>query len=646
MSIFTLFQTKKNISIKEASDLKCDIGNKVSVLNEYRSEILFYMNKNKIDDDDKNNIILKKVSDDYWDTDLINDTNIDKFSKNFIYIKDQIVKSNTYIDSFIELDKKINIKVINKYNNNLTFNNPINIKKINYGLIDTEYFDKFNINYNNNFEEINKSLAILLQGDLINLSLPSVGIISTEYIKLLKMPVYTYIDFIKEIINHDIINNEKLINFPLKKINFSETLANILLNKSSENINNNNKINILLRSMIDNINIDLKKEIFTDVKDTKKINIKYIIPYKEETDSAGKPEIKYSKKFDLSKIDDIIKHNITIIKKINDDIENSGGIEEISEIKKKNYIKVFACFLFYIIELTYDICKKYLNKADDIIKNLLDVREKRFKDLNLIEAFDYIKLLNKSLLKFKTIQLNNFYYLFKPSNINAGSYGMKRDENNYYNVDENTIFLNSIEEIYKYYPFDKITSININHSNNLDIFLTNINEKSDIYDNNDILEFGGYSFNSNIMNTSYKILKEYYNIFKKINNYSLLVINKIYNNFENYKMPCELIDIFPLHANNAILERNFLNRYENYMEKTTEYLKKIVIVNKKIKNSTKIDISNLYNQKQIFLLNIKIYYFKILAIKKNTETLSNIRIKILLLKKYKEINDKYRINNK
>ena len=675
---YNLFKTRKNISIEKLRDMYNVFNNRTgeeSILEKYKLEINDYIKSIKINNEELGKIkILKKFSEDSFDQCLLNNNNIDLFCKKFIYFKDIINKNKLNINNyFINSSKMTNI-IRNKYNKNLRYNNPINFKYIEYGALDKELLNK-NIKLNTNLyidysNEISITLDTLLQGDVINVSLPCVGIISPI---ISQQNTLNYVDFINKIINckegsYNITND-----IPFISLNIGEQLATILLSISenkfeNENYeyNNNTELKNLIKNMIKRIDIKME-DIFmqknTNKKSTfsksKKLKNDYIIPYDFDKDNKI-IKISKSKLDSFTEYTKVIEHNNKLIKYIIKELYYSVKTNQIYTIELTNYKNVLACYLFNVIRLVYDICKEYLNKIDNILKNISSSKEKRFGYLNLSDAFEYIILLNKSLYKFKLILLNNFYNLFLPSKIDNGSYGMQKDEYNCFIPEKDSIFLNNNDEILNKYPFQKIMDIeNItsnfyNTNDKLKDFILTIYNKIDIYDKNYILEFGGFCFNLEVMKKSNKILNNYFKLLQKTNLLNLYIIDKLFDNFKK-NIPYELLsniedfkdimkEINLKNTTREEVERKLSNIFEFNIEKSTKNYIKVLDINKKIEFLKKENIHNLYNLKDIYYLIFIIYYIKSISIMKISEyNIQDLKLKNSLIKKYMKIKEKYEI---
>lgn len=599
---YNLFIIKDNISYKKLEQM----SNIFETISRVTPKSLLDIFKIDIDNNFKTNYIaesdkfqiLNNISIEFENI-LLNNKNIQDFFKYLVDFKNTIILNNSYIDTFLSI---LNNKDIYIYNNPIN-SNSIEKNFLNNSILDNIY-KKYSSTFNNEYE-IEQILDILLYGDIINLKLPSIGAINSKF----SNNNNNFIIFIQHLINNKDIKNTLLKNkLPILSLHLGDKLSNILLNlTNNNNLKYDNTIKNLLSNMINNINIDLEEIYYLN----KKIRNEYIIPY--HINKIG--EIEESNKSIIDKIKDyksLFKSNndliIYIIEDINIDINN---------IEKKNYKNVLACYLFYIINICYKILYLYIDNIDNILKNFLNTKDKRFKSLNIEDAFDYTQLIKESLLKFKLIMLNNFYYLFLPSNISDGNYGMKLNSNKCF-IPEST-FMNS--NIYDSYPFNNVISDNIIvNSNKLTLFLTTIHDKKDIYNKLD-LEFGGLAFDQYDLKNAIKILKEYFIKLQKNNKFNLFIINKIIYNFNvNKSIPYNLInELEPeikdliksssLNSNNKNkLERIILNKYETNIEKAAKYYLKYIDIKNTIKLSKKVNIHNLYRLEELNYLYFNTYF--------------------------------------
>lgn len=668
------FETKQNISTKKIessvnifSDMRTITASKSILKSEYNLEINEYIKKNEIKKKDLDYFekikILENLSNDFT-INLINDNNIEKFAKDLISIKEELNKIKYLIDNYFK---------INNSKKNIFYDNPINFKNKNSLLHDDFFIDSVNKQIYSNYDQINISIDILLSGNIMNNSLPSIGLIDSYLSKNNSTAPKTFINFVERILNDRNLKENIINEIPFKSLNIGSTISSLLLNVKNNNANNlnniinNEKMGLLLETMINNIEINLNNIFLINGNNNKKKKIKteYIIPYKYDN---VKNQIILMTKSEVEKINDfdkLFKNNRTIALMVITDIFKTctGTITKddgIKKLNKKNYKNVLACFLFFIIRVSCDILKEYINNIDKLLIQILDVKEKRFGILNIKDAFDYTISLNTSLYKFKLILLNNFYQLFIPSKIVKNNYGMEKDSNNCYIPESNSIFLNSDEYIYDNYPFNNCKNDDIYYdindftiTPNLNNYIFNVKERNDIYNMNDILEFGGYSFNKDIMKISTKKMNEYYYLLQKNNNFSLFIISKLIDNFivkEN--IPYELLKDIESEENKMTmmlvnedkdkLKKYLLYKFNYNIEKSTNYYIKLLDIRNKIKNSKKMNVNNLYNIEETYKLCFKIYYIKASCIISITEKiLIDIKLKNIILAEYFKIKKSY-----
>jgi hypothetical protein len=652
---FDCFKTIENISLeklKKNPDIDSIFlsSKEESILNEYKLEIEDYKKKKEINTFSFE--ILKKLSGDF---DRNKKEYIERFFKELILFKNTINTNNQNIKDFIFILKKLNGVKLNVYNKNLLINNPINSKIIDFGFLKKDYFNYINTYNDSDKEKLKKNIDILLLGDIINLSLPSIGPIN-NYLSSNK---YNYIEFINELISYK-KNTDEIIKIPLVGLYIgdvlSEKLLNLNINKIGNNLNynfNNENMKNLIISMVKHIDIKLIDIFYIygkNNKTPKKIKYDFIIPYKIEKYPSKPEEIVKMTKSDIDKnnnFEKVIQSNNKVVSYVINNIFKKPKDEGIKNLEKKNYKNVLACYLFYIINLIYTIVKLYIDKLDEILKNIVDSREKRFSILNIKDAFEYTSLLNKSLLNFNKVLLNNYYYLFIPSKIVSGNYGMKIDEYNCY-IPE-SIFLGDNETILKEYPFnDGVYDELLNDNNEIKFdtikmtnFITTFKGKNDIYKSTLKLEFGGLMIDNTTLKKTLDILSEYYKILEKNNIFSIFVIDKLIDNFKNKDcIPFEFIEeyynlvkINP--SANKDIEKKILNKFDIQIKKSTEYFFRLTDIRNKIKKIKKTDIHNLHILEEILQLNFIAYRTKALSLITICEKLiTDTKLKNSLLKMF------------
>ena len=671
---YNLFQTIENISYKKLLNIK-DIFSTVlryspkSILDDFKLEIdTNFKASDKANSNDFG--LLQYISYMIYQSLLINNKNIIDFFITFIYHKKIISFNKKYIDDFINITK--NIKNNNKYNDyieNLFYYNPINSDCLEeYFLRDNvinNLLQNYNFNDDNEEELIKISIDILQYGDIINISLPSIGVIKKKYSLIKSNPRHTlfykhtnYLDFFQEIINNHTIEGKSLKrNIPLLSLNIGDTLTDILLNISKntlfnniDNIRYNNRIKDLISNLINKIDINLHDIYYKNDK----IKPEFIIPYEFNTRTFEVKEFSKTSSTKIKDFNNLFKHNNDIILYVINELTIDPNY-----LEKKNYKNVLACYLYYIINVLYEVLYIYINKIDLILQNLLMSKDKRFKILNIDDAFQYTSLLKESLIKFKCILLNNFYELFLPNNYIENSYGMKLNTNNHYIPDsefmsdkiiDNYPFWIDINRIVTYRKFGHVTS-----DKSILNFICTIKNKKDIY-NNINLEFGGLAFNSRIQNNSIKILKEYYTKLNNSNKFNLFCIDKIIYSFNiNKSIPFELIS-FNLNLNirnlminknlslddKVLLEKLLLNKYDENIDKSSKYFIKYSQIKYKINISKKSNIQDLLYNKELYYLYFNTFFTianSIYAI--SDKEIVDTKLKYTILINYNKIKTKY-----
>jgi hypothetical protein len=461
---------------------------------------------------------------------------------------------------------------------------------------------------------------------------------------------------------------DEIVKIPLTGLYISDVLSEKLLNLNINKIGNNLNYNFdnesmknLIISMVKNINIKLIDIFYIYSKNNKvpkKIKHEFIIPYKIEKYPSKPEEIVKMTKGDIDKnnnFEKVIESNNKVVSYVINNIFNKPKDEGIKNLEKKNYKNVLACYLFYIINLIYTIVKSYIDSIDEILKNIVDSREKRFSVLNIKDAFEYTSLLNKSLLNFNKVLLNNYYYLFIPSKIVSGNYGMIIDEYNCY-IPE-SIFLGDNETIFNEYPFfnNYVYDASSNNNNEIKVdtskmtnFITTFKGKNDIYKSTLKLEFGGLMCDNTTLKKSLDILSKYYKILERNNVFSNFVIDKLINNFKNKNcIPFEFIEdyynIVKLNSSiNKDIEKKILNKFDIQIQKSTEYFFRLTDIRNKIKKIKKTDIHNLHILEEILQLNFIAYRTKALSLITICEKLiTDTKLKNSLLKMFSEIKKKH-----
>lgn len=657
MSYNNYFKTLETISIKKLNNIDSNFftktGPKTSILNDYQIEIADYCKKNKITIDD----LLKELSTNF---DNNKDKDIDIFFRELVSSKYILLDFKKNIESFLLFNKKINI--MNNTNN--SYINPLNSKNINY-FIEQSYFDTIGLNSYDESNEIIIATGILLYGDKINLSLPSIGpvnnFLTTTPPKIKDKNFVKFIDVLCNLKSeHDSIND----NNPLSSLNLGKILSELLLNIEINKLHNNYSYNFnnesmkkLISTTIDNIDVKIE-DIYYIKKDTKKndkkkniVKSEFIIPYKVDKD-----EVKLMSKSEIDKLKEFEKviqsNNAVALFVIEETLGNTKSKEiYLKNMEKKNFKNVLACYLYYIINLLCTILKKYIDNIDIFLKNILDSKDKRFGVLNIKDAFQFTSDLIQSLFKFRFILLNNFYHLFLPSKINNGNYGMKIEHGCY--IPDGS-FINSNENIYNNYPFRdseyKILLADQNikiDTDKLVKFIIEIKDNYDIYNPNIYLEFGGFSFSKEICTKSIKILTTYFIYLQKNYNFDIFIINKIIYYFKTDKnIPYELIKDYIIITNdftrNKDLSKKIIKLYDNNASKFVNYYLKLINIRNKISLVKQTNVQNLHLMEEILELSFNAYRTKALSLIKICEKLITVtKEKNLILKQLMERQNYY-----
>ncbi len=697
-----LFFSIRNLSekyIKRTPDIFDEVNRAggatdLYILNElYRFEINKYIKDKKIQYQDTERIGLLRYLNNIYQTKLTtpfyNSLNIEEFCRLFIKCKNDIITIIQDINSFFLLFENGN-----KKNNNIYFLNPLNPSLIHYGLLD-EIFINSRITHSilgQDEENIKIALNIFINSSIINIKMPSIGLISDNYL-LIGRNKKTYISFIEFILNRMFHNNSLISNeIPLKELKLGDTLSDILLNDrpiKNLNLNNSNvfsnrfnnsetRKNII--DIINRIQINLndvlknKKTKKNRVNQKYKIKSEYIIPYKIHEIPGEDPKIVYMKKSEIDKeldtLDKTLIHNQKILKFVLDQTVVMsfvpGTIEtSITNLDKPNFKNVLACFMYILIRFVYTISKNYIDQINDIILSMSTTRKGKFRGLNYKDSLNYLSLLDMSLLNFRNILLNNFYNMFLPSQISKMGYGMTTDINGCFVPEPGCVFLGDSENILSKFPIVDcllirvgIPLIPINNLytidlNKLYLFICKISDKYDIYNKSKILEIGGYVFNKDIMKFVSKLLKEYYTHLKKIMEYNLFIFEKLTNYFNVKKMiPFRVIGDFRLLRDYMInirnnagntdadyqrLDKDVFAKFEYNLSKSTEYYKNMYSTKIQIQKIKQNNISKLYSYKDMYLMCFNIFYKKSMVLYSMTQNLlNNTKLKFSLLKKFNE----------
>ena len=702
---YNFFKTDKNLSLEQISSIATISRLNVSILKNYEVIINDYIKGSK-----KNMpsaMILKKftelekfktlelISKDIYDNFLKNNNNIFLFSKEIILVKYRLREYINSIKEFLKLkDQKLfSSYLIHTYKNNLLYKNPIT--SININELDRTYIiDKIYIDYNKNKDKLKKLLDILFHGDYINLSLPSMGAMSSYIEDITSPKTKNFVNFIYDLLlyfsNLDTNNNNLhfISELPITGLEISKIIARKLVNNDNMNdklslpdnfslstSNSNFDIIKLIENNINGVNVKLKELMF-DVK-TKKIKPEFLIPYKIEKDKIdpNKEIITELKKSEtsskLKNLKETMKHNFDIFYYVANKVFNSSdGIKLMNE---PNYKNVLACLLFIIINIVYEFQKEYIKNVNNILIDLSQSSNKKFGKLNIEDGFNFIELLNKSLYKFRLVLFNNFYHLFTPGKIQNTIYGMRKNEAGCYKPDAR--FLSDNEYIYDNYPFNDIYK-NISvpstsstpeiytidfisskmNKDRLAKFLTTIKSSHDIYDKNDIVELGGFAFGQDITMEGFNMITNFYKLYYDNCNFSIFTIDLLFKNFtDDKKIIIELFrDIisyipsmrgitYSSKENKDKLMYLLIKEYSDTLTNATKLLVKLSNVIKKIKLNNKKNNNNsveniLFKEREILKISSTLYYFKSVGIDiicKNY--ISEVKLKNMLINKFGEI---------
>jgi len=661
---YNYFNTKKNISLKEIQYLRNILDfytyPEKSILENNKDEIKNFLTVNKLNSKKIENLsslnILNQIYNDY----LINERDINKFCENFVNYKYNILKSNELIEYFTNLKIKFRTKKGINYDPSFFIENPIiyqNIVHLKKNEINKEISNE--INYYKNTDNIKLTLDIFTQGNFINYSLPSVGIIYPNFSTKIgpSLNPNNYIDFFKILIHKDL--NEVQINkkLPLLELNIPNVISDLLILESNNIFESNNDVKNLIKKKIQEINIDMNNIFYVNANNKNKtIKSVYIIPYKNKDEKIVLMSNSDIKSFQRKNMKDVLNHNYNIHLHAIKDLKNINNTEKLG-FNSKN---VLACYLFYIIQLLYDINKEYINKINTIITKISESREKIFKRLNIKNAFLYISLLSDSLYKFKLILLNSFYNFFIPSKVSYDNYGMKviDEDNNIYSMVPESDFINSNDYIFNNYCFNVSEDTLVVNEENLKKFIINIKYDHDAFDVNEKLEFGAFAFNNENMINSMNIFLKYLIDYRNSNNFSLYIVNILSSNFiEKQIYPYEIIDsllfsrriqIMTPKINKSDQEKlikELKSVFEINYSASVSYLFKLIELNKKWeKIGAKNDnIRKEKDRRKLFLL-LSTRFYMFIAMSNYyicQNIIVDVELKNKLLKEYQMIKKKY-----
>ena len=657
---YTLFITDKNLSLYNSNMISS--STKKSILENYHNQISnFVKEKNiKLSDVDNNNI-LNKINEIFRDN-LINTgdkVKYEDFSKELLYYKYLLINIRENILVFNLVKTKIKDKILK---NNLSYVNPLIIKNIDDSLIGYKRFftEKIDI-YNNNDKKIYiQAINNIFYGYRFNIGLPSIGSIYSFY----ENPNGTNIpEFIISMLNWD---DNFMTKFPLINQNIAETISSILLTKNEsklnninnildENLNNNLDLNNNTRKNLENYFKGIIVE-FRDIMEepsSKYIKKDYIIPFKYNTD---KNIFEYQEKMSY-RLEDDKSIKLLMINNLNllfSTMKSDGTFKfELLDTKI-----IMCCFLFFAINLFYDVYKYYINSLNQTIIDLSDTRGKKFKDLNIEAGFDFIKKLNESLLNFKLILLNNFYELFQPSKISSNYYGMYKNKNGFFVPESRLLVENDV--LNRIYPFQKMSlkeksDAKINNDKDSQKLIANFilfkKKDKDLYNDKHYLDLGVFTYNDIITSRTLNIYYSFFENYEKIINFDLFIIDLLIKNFKE-RIPIECINqslaIIKPNINTlnrtfldnqkntyrSIIKNSFIKLYNESMRKSAVYTSKYLKVESDLITSGK---KSLEKEKETYSLIASMYYIRSEFINHWIQNIKDIRLKNQLTEEFNKI---------
>ena len=448
--------------------------------------------------------------------------------------------------------------------------------------------------------------------------MPSIGIVFSNLSSDKKHTFMGLIQYILEDENN-IKGKELYDRIPLLGIDIKKTIIEILYKGFS---NNSNEDNILKRK-IEEISIDTD-DIFSIKTDNKKLNKKkikteYIIPYKYDS-TKKKITLILKNEYGQKSISEVLELNYKIIKHVLENLDEN--------IDKENYKNVLVCFLFFIIQLVYDINKQYLTKLNNVIMEISDISGLNFIDMDIESTLEYISSLSKSLYKIKLILLNNFNTFLKPSKSFDNNYGMKKNENGYF-VPE-SVFLESSKNIIDNYPFMFNNNSIIIRESQLQKFILNFKKNTDIYDPDTTLYFG-CEIRYDITDTK-KSLDKYLHKIKVYNIICEFIIETLRKIFlENKCFPIELIDSYIFDNERkfkSVLSPNTQFKDKIFSLFATNYSNSIKFLEELVRTK-----NNIGHKKEVLQLCSRLYMFSALSVMYITEnSLNSVELKNELIK--------------
>ena len=646
---YNLFITE-GIICKDTNNFKAnfyDSNDRKSILAKYKSKLNNSFQKNKIK---KNNIFNKNNTNNINDIykKYIENNDVNKFCNELISLKYKILEKKETYDKFLLFNNQnLNYNLNKNLNNNLKnvnseknyFYNPF--YNFDVDLYKLNKISNKSINFN---KYIKNQLESIKYNKIINVKLPLLGLISKEYknnnINNKKNNINDSLNKFFYEIKYYLFNDSEFINLPILNTDIENTISEILLENFND-IDNIDRIKSIINNNIKGISFNIKDIICEEVNprrnrnNIRKVKKQYLIPYISKDDnnfiimksSEATSSLKNIKNFKI--------HYDYLIKKMDKLVFS----EEDFDKRRKNLellgVKdIIALDVFQSIQIYYDMYKYYIDKINQIILNYSVSSDNYLKKLNFKETFNFISLLNKSIYKNKLILLNNFYYLFYPTKIFNNNYGISKNENGYLIVDPEAKL--SGDKIYENYPFKSKEE----GFNNSFYFFTHVKNNYDLYDKNELLEFGVSYQNNKYLKQTLDIMKIYMNEFDKIDKFNLSIIDILQKFFrkcilkENLRELKKKLSYFKktnLSKNEKRIIENFLiDEYQKNLKESSKSILKSLNNNISIKN------------KEIGLLKSNIYYIKSHFIQLTIENIFyDKNTKIDILKKLKNFKNKY-----
>ena len=576
---YNLFIVTKNISLKNFETYNncpkiltnISASDKASIFKIYEAEI-----KPKLDTIDNENLNNNNDSMIKLNDNMVSSSSftVEEFSRLLFDTKYNYLSIQRNINNFNGILRKGNIEK-NIIGKNISFLNPVIIPTIKPGISD-KILSKI-IDEKNDSKLIKQGIDNVYLGNRFNISLPSIGPIINIFNDGSK---YNLSELMFKIINYK--SNVKLSDYiPIIGQNINDILCKILIEKISNNMWNdiiidnkssNNKTYTFIKRYFNNVQ---SQSIIYDVLfQEKKVKKKYIIPY-EVTNGSSSDPLDFTIKIishltpshssnddkDTGINDFFTKTNEKIIFILKRIYETSGFNTQIETIMDKPNVKnLMVTYVFLMINLFYDIYKKYIDKLNDIIINLSSMEIG--KSLNIKNAFEYIELLNTSLYNFKLILLNDFYNLFQPASYSKNNYGMEINKDGYF-VPENNILTDNFY-IWSNYPLQFKEIDNPNNKYSIANFMLLNKGTIDLYNSRQYLEMGVYIDNKT---TKYliQILNQYYNKITNKNNLNIFLTELLERYYKENFYPSLVIKLIEFIESKNLSQSTFKKEIQNFM---------------------------------------------------------------------------------